>query len=37
MSFAGLLRRVLGRIGHGWVAGDCYVHDEGSARNPVSA
>lgn len=37
MSFVGLLRSVLGRVGHGWVAGDCYVHDEGSALNPVSA
>jgi glycosyltransferase involved in cell wall biosynthesis len=37
MSFQGILRRVLTRIGHGWVASDCYVHDDGSATTAVTA
>lgn len=37
MSFQGVLRRVLGKIGHGWVASDCYVHDDGSAAASVTA
>jgi glycosyltransferase involved in cell wall biosynthesis len=37
MSFGGILRRVLTRIGHGWVASDCYVHDEGSAAVTITA
>lgn len=37
MTFPGVLRRILARIGHGWVASDCYVHDDGSAATAVTA
>ncbi|HXP93262.1 MAG TPA: glycosyltransferase [Candidatus Binatia bacterium] len=36
-SFAELLRLALARVGRAWVAGDAYVHDEGSASNLISA
>ncbi len=36
-SFPELLRAALARLGRAWVAGDAYVHDEGSALNLISA
>jgi hypothetical protein len=36
LTFQSLLYLVLTKIGHGWVAADCYVHDEGSATAVVT-